>query len=133
MLPLNLNLSQCKTFQYFMQMRAKSICEFWMPIEKGVQTPYFLVRNETERIPLRSEAHQAFGSIVEGAQAGVDAEAFHWSAMNFERHWRQRVAVALGRGQALIVTQAAERAHRKRVPSVRLDLRVAWICTSSIM
>ena len=33
--------------------------------------------------------------------------------MNFERHWRQRVAVALGRGQALIVTQAAERAHRK--------------------
>ena len=42
--------------------------------EKGVQTPYFLVRNETERIPLRSEAHQAFGSIVEGAQASVDAE-----------------------------------------------------------
>ena len=36
--------------------------------------------------------------------------------MNFERHWRQRVAVALGRGQALIVTQAAERAHRKRAP-----------------
>ena len=33
MLPLDLNLSQCKTFQYFMQMRAKSICEFWMPIE----------------------------------------------------------------------------------------------------
>ena len=58
-----------------------------------------------------SEAHQAFESIVEAAQAGVDAEAFHWSAMNFERHWRQRVAVALGRGQALIVTQAAERAH----------------------
>eukprot|EP01048_Picozoa_sp_COSAG05_P012703 COSAG05_NODE_1294_length_5255_cov_3.346974_7_plen_96_part_00 len=26
--------------------------------------------------------------------------------MNFERHWRQRVAVALGRGQALIVTQS---------------------------
>ena len=48
-----------------------------------------------------SEAHQAFGSIVEAVQAGVDAEAFHWSAMNFERHWRQRVAVALGRGQAL--------------------------------
>ena len=48
-----------------------------------------------------SEAHQAFGSIVEAAQAGVDAEAFHWSAMNFERHWRQRVTVALGRGQAL--------------------------------
>ena len=63
-----------------------------------------------------SEAHQAFASIVEAAQAGVDAEAFHWSAMNFERHWRQRVAVALGRGQALIVTQAAERAHRKREP-----------------
>ena len=66
-----------------------------------------------------SEAHQAFGSIVEVAQAGVDAEAFHWSAMNFERHWRQRVAVALGRGQALIVTQAAERAHRKREPAGR--------------
>ena len=63
-----------------------------------------------------SEAHHAFDSIVEAAHAGVDAEAFHWSAMNFERHWRQRVAVALGRGQALIVTQAAERAHRKREP-----------------
>ena len=58
----------------------------------------------------------AFRSIVEVAQAGVDAQAFHWSAMNFERHWRQRVATALGRGQALIVTQAAERAHSKRAP-----------------
>ena len=54
-----------------------------------------------------------------GISPGVDAEAFHWSAMNFERHWRQRVAVALGRGQALIVTQAAERAHRKREPAGR--------------
>ena len=45
---------------------------------------------------------------------GVDVEAFHWSAMNFNRHWRQRVAVALGRGQALIISRAAERAHRRR-------------------
>ena len=37
-----------------------------------------------------------------------------WSAMNFNRHWRQRVAVALGRGQALIISRAAERAHRRR-------------------
>eukprot|EP01048_Picozoa_sp_COSAG05_P009395 COSAG05_NODE_768_length_7455_cov_4.609027_6_plen_84_part_00 len=52
MLPLYLNLSLYKIFQYFMRMRAKSICEFWMTIEKGVMTPFSLVRNETERIPL---------------------------------------------------------------------------------
>ena len=52
MLALSLNLSLCKICQYFMHMRAKSICEFWMTIEKGVMTPFFLVRNETERIPL---------------------------------------------------------------------------------
>ena len=47
---------------------------------------------------------------------GGSSESLGDVTMNFERHWRQRVAVALGRGQALIVTQAAERAHRKREP-----------------
>jgi hypothetical protein len=42
-----------------------------------------------------------------GGEAGLDVEAFHWSAMNFNCHWRQRVAVALGRGQALISSRAA--------------------------
>jgi hypothetical protein len=59
-------------------------------------------------------AVSALASIVEVAKQGVDVEAFHWSAMNFNRHWRQRVAVALGRGQALIISRAAERAHRRR-------------------
>ena len=53
---------------------------------------------EVEEID-RQQDKQAFGCIVEAAQADVDAEAFHWSAVNFERHWRQRVAVALGRVQ----------------------------------
>eukprot|EP01047_Picozoa_sp_COSAG01_P023293 COSAG01_NODE_1405_length_10451_cov_8.718998_6_plen_52_part_00 len=30
----------------------------------------------------------ALASIVEVAKQGVDVEAFHWSAMNFNRHWR---------------------------------------------
>ena len=59
-------------------------------------------------------AVSALASIVEVAKQGVDVEAFHWSAMNFNRHWRQRVAVALGRGQALVISRAAERAHRRR-------------------
>ena len=59
-------------------------------------------------------AVSALASIVEVAKQGVDVEAFHWSAMNFNRHWRQRVAMSLGRGQALIISRAAERAHRRR-------------------
>jgi hypothetical protein len=48
----------------------------------------------------------ALASIVEVAKQGVDVEAFYWSAMNFNRHWRQRVAVALGRGQARPLSRA---------------------------
>ena len=40
---------------------------------------------------MESEALRAFGStcIVEVVEGGVDAQAFHWSAMNFERHRRR--------------------------------------------
>ena len=78
-----------------------------------------VLRSEEGDWPFDKRFYLLLNVAVGGKWAGkhgVDAEAFHWSAMNFERHWRQRVAVALGRGQALIVTQAAERAHRKREP-----------------
>ena len=35
------------------------------------------------------------------------ADLFHWSAMEFMGHWRQRLSVALGRGRARCLEAAA--------------------------
>ena len=59
-----------------MHMCAKSIFEFWIPIEKGVQTPYFLVRNETERIPLRLT--RSFIGTWHEISEGVDCRDSHY-------------------------------------------------------
>ena len=71
-----------KIFQYFMHMRAKSICEFWMAIEKGVMAALFLVRNETEDIPACTEqvrrgmacAHG--GRLVQGQEERPDCASY---------------------------------------------------------
>ena len=39
------------------------------------------------------------------------AAMWHWSAMTFRKHWRQRIGVTLGKGRAVTVTAAA--AHRR--------------------
>ena len=99
MLPLDLNLSQCKTFQYFMHMRAKSICEFWMPVEKGAQTPYFLVRNETERIPLSGAVLvgcTVFLGDCRGVSSTVHTRDCGWlDHMPENRHTWQRIPGSL--------------------------------------
>ena len=70
MLPLNLNLSTCKIIQYFMHMRATSICEVWMrsriPLSLHAQccleNTFFLVRGAIRQPAWAITVHKAQGS-----------------------------------------------------------------------
>jgi hypothetical protein len=51
------------------------------------------------------------GAICGGLQVGGaprrSTDLFHWSAMEVMEHWRQRLSVALGRGRARCLEDAA--------------------------
>jgi hypothetical protein len=58
-----------------------------------------------------------FGDVVEQAGFNSSAELYHWCAMVFGAHWRQRIGVALARGQAALVSSAVDkgRCHSKEI------------------
>ena len=58
-----------------------------------------------------------FGDVVEEARCNSSAELYHWCAMVFGAHWRQRIGVALARGQATLVSSAVDkgRCHSKEI------------------
>ena len=62
-----------------------------------------------------------FGEVVEQAGFNASAELYHWCAMVFGAHWRQRIGVALARGQAVVVASAADkgRLHGKEIKGKR--------------
>ena len=68
-------------------------------------------------VPLGFEANGAwgqqaldfFGDVVEQAGASASAELYHWCATVFGAHWRQRIGVALARGQAALVSSAVDK------------------------
>ena len=50
-----------------------------------------------------------FGDVVEQAGANASAELYHWCVTVFGAHWRQRIGVALARGQAALVSSAVDK------------------------
>ena len=76
--------------------------------------------HETHRfVPLGFEAGGAFGPSTLGflqevekvASAQSSADLYHWSAMMWGEHWRQRLSLGLARGQADLVLSAVETAR----------------------
>ena len=55
----------------------------------------------------RANEFFAMACAVKGHKKG--ARLFQWSAMEFRKHWRQRIGVVIARGRASAVTTAAAR------------------------
>jgi hypothetical protein len=72
-------------------------------------------------VPLGFEANGAYGAatrdffrVIERAvEAAAARDHYHWSAPSWREHWRQRVDVALAKGQAGLVSSAVK-ASRNR-------------------
>jgi hypothetical protein len=70
---------------------------------------------------VRVEANGAYGAatrdffrVIERAvEAAAERDHYHWSAPSWREHWRQRVDVALAKGQAGLVSSAVK-ASRNR-------------------
>ena len=54
-----------------------------------------------------ADMEELFDECVRMRPRRRGAELYHWSAMEFGKHWRQRIGVAVGRGRAMCASAAA--------------------------
>ena len=64
--------------------------------------------------------------VETAAHAGASADLYHWSAMVWGEHWRQRLSLALARGQASLVLGAVDAARSSTVGALGRKASPEW-------
>eukprot|EP01050_Picozoa_sp_SAG11_P012113 SAG11_NODE_1327_length_5194_cov_9.461237_2_plen_135_part_00 len=110
-------------FARFVEGMTAAEASLWAAQSEDAVDAATLVATEHEFVPLGFEAGGAFGAstldflemVARTARAGASADLYHWSAMVWGEHWRQRLSLALARGQASLVLGAVAAARSSAV------------------